>query len=572
MAITNAQVYDPLLYGESSDSRTIPATGSGLFRHEGADVTDMGPGEGGAEFLYIGKPATKSAVVPVVPTLSPSPSPVQRFQDGILTDYYNRIYVIPNLIQLRNPPLGQPQPYSLWNAFLEANSLTTVNATGDTGLVNSAVPAIAFNALELKEYDITITSAAPIEVDATFDFIFTLGSDLLVFKATRATIISQIPEVPVEQIIDFATNILTAHKGAEQRIATRTAPRQSFAYNIHYPDDLSLRILRAQLFNSLPAPVVIPRWFETFPIISESTSGSVDLFADFAFRDFEAGSFVFIQSADGTAEELQTVSVITDTQLTVGNVLNNTYPIGSRVYPASFIQQKDNSGFGRYPVNAGEFKLSGVGTEILPLGGRGATISTYNSLSLLDRRPLNNSLTDEAFFSKMKIIDYGNIFQTESSQDFARIKAPRTFLIDTRAEWQYWKLVLDTNVGRREPFYHPTYRKDLVISEQPAIGGTEIKTIADPNYLTEWFPSPAHKHIRIETGEGDLYREITSAIDNLDGTISILISPALPATALGSTISEISFLELCRFGSDKFTVRHWGHYSKIDAVIRTEEQ
>jgi hypothetical protein len=45
---------------------------------------------------------------------------------GMESDYYNKVWVIPDLIEVRNPPIGVPQEFGIWNACLEQNEILNV--------------------------------------------------------------------------------------------------------------------------------------------------------------------------------------------------------------------------------------------------------------------------------------------------------------------------------------------------------------------------------------------------------------------------------------------------------------
>lgn len=566
MAITNPQVIDGAIYG-GGDSRSVPATGSALYLEEGMDAV-----EAGAPFEALIKPTSLGAPAAADPSVPQALSTPMLANEGILTDYYGRIFVIPKIIDLRNPPLGQPQPYSIWNAYFSSNTLSSIVPVNDTGLVNSASAPDVFNELQLKDYSITVTAAAPIQSEAAFTFNFTNGSDTLYFRIQRALLVTVRPDRPIKHDIRYKTDIHRARKGNEQRFSVYPFPRQEFTYDITYLSDAELRKVRDDMFTGLPAPVVLPLWFEPFRITTEALASQADIYGDFLYRDFGVDAFVYVMRRDETAGELAEVQTITDSQITLKNVLNNTYPAGSYVYPASFVQQHDMSGFDRYPVNAGRRTLSGFQTAMTALGGKEASVTMYNSMLLLDVRPLANENPGEDFFSNLDIIDFGAATETNSYQDYARITGQRQYLARTRADWQYWKLVLDTLVGSREPFYHSTYRDDLVLASQPSQGGTELVVTDEPNYATRWFNSPAHKHLRLLTTAGDSYHEVTSATDNLDGTISLTLNPPLTDDPDWSTILQISFLEQVRLGSDIVTVYHFLPHRIISLAIRTTEE
>ena len=74
----------------------------------------------------------------------------------------------------------------------------------------------------------------------------------------------------------------------------------------------------------------------------------------------------------------------------------------------------------------------------------------------------------------------------------------------------------------------------------------------------------------METDGGFVWRRIDSAIDNLDGTITITLNEALPDNPEQSTILRTSILERVRFAQDEFVlnVQH-RDVMFLDVTMRT---
>jgi hypothetical protein len=75
------------------------------------------------------------------------------------------------------------------------------------------------------------------------------------------------------------------------------------------------------------------------------------------------------------------------------------------------------------------------------------------------------------------------------------------------------------------------------------------------DYAGQWHPHSSHASLWIETDQGDQGREVDTATDNQDGTITLDLASGLTAS---SVISKISFLERVRLASDVVTFKHFG--------------
>ncbi len=515
---------------------------------------------------------TGAGANPVVSIIGPVKGTSHRTK-SMLTDYYGRIHVIPTLINLRNPKIGLEQPFSIWNSFLVDATLESVIEVDAVGLINTAIPVIVFGPTKLKDFSITVTSSASIVIDALYTFVFDVGSGQLRFLAERAVLFNYKPELPFVQNLSYSTDILRAHDGTEQRISIRPLPRMTLSGLVIFKNDLQIRKFRAQLFIGVVSPIVLPLWHEPFVLTAEALSGTSSLSGDFTIADWLVNDFLFIETPDEATSELIRIDTKSDSLITLANVLGSSYKVGSFVYPTLTCDLEDGSGFGRYPVNASEISLKAQGFDRRLLGGKTASVPAYNSLQILDRRPLNNDLVSESFNINSQRIDYGGAINVSSGQDFSKIFRSLEFSISDRDDLQFWKLFIDSLSGRREPFYLPTFRSDLILTSQPDIGGSVLLVDSDPNYVTDWWISIGHKSIVLTNLDGNrLYRDIVSAVDNGDGTVTLNLDTPLPGTAGESTITLIEFLELVHLGSDIVSFLHYGINSVIKFTISSTEE
>jgi hypothetical protein len=160
-----------------------------------------------------------------------------------------------------------------------------------------------------------------------------------------------------------------------------------------------------------------------------------------------------------------------------------------------------------------------------------------------------------------------------ASQAFPRISGQREYVIRSRQELQFFKLFLDTVAGQSKPFYCPSFREDLRVAVQPEQGSFQFDIFSEEQYAQDWYGSDAHKTLMLTTADGARQpRKVTSAVDNQDGTTTIIVDTPLPDTVLGSTIASIEYMPKVRLGEDKVTFTHYGAYSKLELNIKTVEE
>jgi hypothetical protein len=150
----------------------------------------------------------------------------------------------------------------------------------------------------------------------------------------------------------------------------------------------------------------------------------------------------------------------------------------------------------------------------------------------------------QPLYSGATTVDLGG--RLSALQAFDRVDWGRFLRIESsdQAHWQWFKLFLDTVCGARVAFLLPTGRPDLVAIGDASSGILTIEGV-DVDYLGDWFPSLAHRRIRIVKTDGtSAYRTVTTAED-AGATQNLTLS-----SALVGAIDHIEFLETCRLEAD----------------------
>lgn len=510
--------------------------------------------------------------VRVNPNPSARPVLVGSVLPGMLSDYYGRIYIIPDTFNLVNPVRNLPFEYQVWNAFQQSNTLQRFDAGGTTGLTNTLAATQAFGPLKMLSFDVTITDGAPFQLSARYDYDFAFGRAVLQVIATLATVVELVPEAPLTQRLAWRTDILRTHNGTEQRISTRARPRQTLIANLLATSHEEVRRLLTQIYTEIAGQVFIPLWYEPFELTAEAAAGATLIQVDLTFGEIEVDDTIYVVSPDESVTVAAIVSSLTTSSITVSAPLAQTLPIGSSLYRTLAANIEDGTAIERPPVNAGAVQLVATATSLRSLKGTGgATPAAFNARLLLDRQPLNNAAVRDAVDIGYDMVDFGVRRSIFTNQPRPNVGGVRTYTIQSRAEWQYWKRVLDDIQGARGAFYAPTFRPDLQLVTQPAQAGSSLQVTGETSYTSAWFAANAYRSLMIRDGAGNSQPKlVTNSVANGDGTHTLTISPALTDTPLGSTVQQIEFLPICRLASDVVEVRHFGYRSELTLSIQSE--
>ena len=407
-----------------------------------------------------------------------------------------------------------------------------------------------------------------------------IGSDQVVIGADNVVItvpetvtnaMPYRPEEPTQQSLIFRTSIQKSHSGLESRQALLTKPRQILRYK-YLLDVEEARQFRAQLYNDTAQLWAVPLWHEPYVVTGTATFGTSTVTADFSDHDINGGQQIFIAPKDMSQRgEFQEVSSIVGSTLTISGSWGNTYTEGDRIYAAVNALIADNSVV-RHPIAEGlsQVSLTFMVSDFYSAGGTGSSVNTYRSLVVIDKKPIVRGSVEERAFRNLSTVDYGAKFAVFSGLVRADLTRPYLFVAGYRADLQYWESVIDLLHGMREPFYIPTWRNDVILTN-PLVGGEiSFEVEKTPDLKTRWFDTgSSHQDIQLDTNLGLTYRRITSMQDNGD-TVLVNLDTALPG---GITVTnKISWLELVRQGSDEILLTHHDSYSIVRMMVRTTER
>lgn len=378
------------------------------------------------------------------------------------------------------------------------------------------------------------------------------------------------PEAPVRHVYEWQTDVIRSYNGTEQRIAARLRPRQRLEFTVLLHNDDEIRRWHRFLASSTVGQVTIPAWHDAISVSSSVAAGVTTIPGDFATSDIAAGdTVVLVPPGDGNGTEdsgweYGTVDSISDTQVVLTGVTTLALPVGSVVAPAITGKFTGSAGYRQHPQGAAVLPVTLTVDQQSTIGGNGGTaISTYQGLNVLDRRPLNNSLLETSFHQDVELIDFGHKFSLNTDETPSRTRTRRVYQIETREELQFWRLFLSACVGRREPFYAPTYRPDLAV-----VSNTASAVVVSDDFETWYADMNCRDHLQVETDDGSVSQHYISGVaDNMDGTWTLNVDGTISGNVL-----TCSFLEVVRLGSDVVLFEHFGHRSQVSVTLETVDE
>lgn len=251
-----------------------------------------------------------------------------------LDDFYYRIHIYENPINLDLILTDLEQEFWVWNAFFVPKILEDITIlSGALNLVGQTAPH-TFQNLEAQKYiaEITKEGVPDYRAEVSFEFKDPIEKIILVITGTRAIVLFWRPESKIREMLEGRTTILKAHGGKEQRIKLRQALRQFFRLRFIFDTNKTSTQFDSMLHRWQKRPWIIPIWTE-YAVHSDALLEDAESIAiDTRYADFRAGSYAMIWKSTLEYETVLIDSVDVD-KLNLGAGIVNSYIGNQYVLP-----------------------------------------------------------------------------------------------------------------------------------------------------------------------------------------------------------------------------------------------
>lgn len=281
-----------------------------------------------------GAGASKTDTLPV----SPEPglvTPATRahsFRD----DWYDRIHVMPSVLDLGNILSAQSRPIEVWNAHFAAKLLSAIEESGTQGVIlagPSAAPT-TFAALESRTYTAEIALDGPPRLDALYTFAFPDEAPTLAVAGNRVVVFALRPDWSdgITERLAWLTDVMASRAGYEQRAGLRAAPRRALEFDIVAADD-DQALLDVLLTGWGARVYCLPLWPEQQRLATPVNAGDTVIALDTTTRTYRLGGLCVL-TTDARTHEAAEVASLTAGSITLARPLQSAWPAGTRIAPA----------------------------------------------------------------------------------------------------------------------------------------------------------------------------------------------------------------------------------------------
>tara|TARA_R110000744_G_scaffold380215_1_gene500233 strand:- start:27696 stop:29441 length:1746 start_codon:yes stop_codon:yes gene_type:complete len=479
-------------------------------------------------------------------------------------EWFDNFHVVPrsfdfgNILSTQTSPLevfsGYRTEERTWSSFVN-------NAGAGTELVG--IPSLPVTMFPLEGYAMTLevsTSGNP-SVDDDLAFVFDFGGDTInvPIVLNRIVLFPVRPEIPYTERLQFRTDVLTKQSGKEQRIKLRKNPRQFFDWSVRMDDGtFDKSRMDTLLFDWQSRTWGIPMWHEATTLTTSAAAGTLTInVGTTANADYRVDGLVMIYSASDVFD-VQTVSSLTATTITLKNATLNSFAFGSAVAPLRTANMKRQVSASRF-ISGDQtldvsFRVLDNDNDLADATGW----STYNSKVMLDTcNVVRGSSLSETYEQAIIVMD-GGVGLTSQDSPWANGKRSTTLTLRASTAAEVWDIrqLLHYFAGRQVSFYVPTFTKDL-LADQPLATASQDLIITNIGYTQFVRQRQPRNHIWVRLTDGTvLTRQITNSL----ATSSLIETLELDSTwgqdvALDE-IERISYLEEVRFNADDIVIEY----------------
>lgn len=476
-----------------------------------------------------------------------------------LNDYYYRIHISPERLDLGNVVSAQTQDVFLWNAFLEPRTLVDIAGT-DEGVLVSGQPDPPLLLPALKEFiwQVTVTPDGQPVLDTTLEWQFE-GDITAALRITANRIIAWtfLPDWGngLEETLTASTDILQSESAVSQRRQLRLAPRREFSGPM-YAEGRERQLLDMALFGWSDRIWSIPIWSDIQLLGSGIAAGADFIPCSTQWLDFREGGLAMLRGEDAfTSEAVEILEVLTG-GLQLKRHTQQAWPAGSRLYPARPAQLLEEPSLSKLTDRLIEARVQFLVVEECDWPEWLPT-TLYRGRPVWDRRPDDSENLTHSAQRLRSTLDSG-IAQpliTDTAHRALQMLGQRHLDLGREARALVRSFIYGMR-GRQRVVWVPSHMDDLTIIATASAVATTID-VANIGYTRFSNGKPGRRDIRIELWSGAvLMRRITGAIE-LDGQAERLAIDSAPGIELRpGDVARISWMNLCRFESDAQRIEH----------------
>jgi len=473
-------------------------------------------------------------------------------------DFYDRIYITPNPLDLGAVVSNRVEEVKIWSAFLDPYRLDTISPDPDSSVTlgRPSLP-LTFRGLESIPFFISVQGEGPPTIGAEYAFGFEDGrQEVLSVLGNRIapwTFAHNWLESVLERL-SWKTSIRTSKHGVEQRRSVRIGARRRFEIQ-GLVEGRDRRLLDLALFSWSGRAWAVPLYHEV-QWIGPQAAGAVEIECDTGGREYAADGLVLLQDESATRFEMVQIREVLPDRLVLREPLDRAWPHGGKLYPAVPAHLVEQPRLARASNDqaqwSAEFEVDGPYDAPTMV-----TWPQYRGHPVLEQRPDETGDLTDTYARLVEILDNetGNPVY-EDTADRAWPVQQLQYLLEGMEQHHWFRSLVSWFDGRRRAMWIPTWRPDVVIVS-PVVIGEDTLEIEYMSYSVYGTAQPGRRDLRLQLRTGDvIYTRVIDAAVVSDDVERLQLESGLPMAFEPSDVVLASWLVLSRLDQDDVEIEH----------------
>lgn len=505
--------------------------------------------------------------------------PNDNYQGAIIPNFgtdvfFDRIHVLPNVIDVGNLANNQTRTIEIFNAFIQESA--TLNAYSPNGLLSGVqfnidnLP-VQFFPLSSHFYQLKINTTGSPNFDGFYDFDFgeksapplsVKGRRIIIFPFKHNWV-----QLPTETL-EFLTQIYESRSDLESSQKLRPYPRRKLKY-YHTPIESgelkyiaeSKAEMEAIIYLWMHRIFALPIWEDFSVLVGTLNLGSLSVPMPTTGLDYDSGSYiVFWKSA--SKFELVEIDTVSQNSISLIRATQNEWGPGTLILPARLARLASMPQFKgdtedilqfetEWALEPNQKSIKRIGTYTAPV---------YRNFPVYMPTYINDGEYSTSLKRKQVEIDYGTGMKSVASLGKnPRGNFPALHLNLSRLEASKFYGFINDRSGRLNPCWFPSWARDFTISEVISnnsssliVKGNRFSNIYGGDYQNFGFN---RRDLMIRWTDGTiLFARVMNAAIIDDETEVLQIDKTFPKEMQVNQLDRISFLKFARFESDNIEI------------------
>lgn len=365
-------------------------------------------------------------------------------------------------------------------------------------------------------------------------------------------------EAPIKETLEFATDVMEAYSGDEERQQLRSKPRQTFAYTVPVQAWNMAAALNTEA-GAIRKRWAVPIWTEG-QYVGTVAAAAASINCNTSIYDLRANSLALLFASCGQWQIVE-IGTITGTSVSVTNVL--TAMKGCWLLPVRLGWiggniDKPTNGHNAKSTLTFEIEDNMPLTPAAP--AQYLSNDVYYEPGLLSGDSVSRSIEQRLDESDFVL---GPVAR-RSPWAFSQFGTPYRSVIEGAAAMREYKKFLYRRAGKYRAFYMPTFENNLrVVNSGTIVSTLVVKSDSFIDYAS------LRSNIAVQTLAGAwLPRGISNPVQIDPERIQLTLSSPLNIAA--GTIARVSYMGLSRLDTDRIEIT-WQGGNVAEAQVRVLE-